>query len=47
MVQARHYFVRVEGFRVDTLVTNRLIQYAAAELAGAYVRPPAPGVSAC
>ncbi|HEV7892414.1 MAG TPA: hypothetical protein VGP08_17340 [Pyrinomonadaceae bacterium] len=36
-----------EGFRVDTLVTNQLIQYTAAELSGAYVRPLVPGVSAC
>ena len=36
-----------EGFRIDTLVTNRLIQYTAAELQGAYVRPLVPGVSAC
>jgi len=36
-----------EGFRIDTLVTNRLIQYAPAELQGAYVRPLVPGVSAC
>jgi hypothetical protein len=36
-----------EGFRVDTLVTNRLLPYTAAELSGAYVRPLVPGVSAC
>lgn len=36
-----------EGFRVDTLVTNRLIQYTTAELIGAYVRPLVPGVNPC
>jgi hypothetical protein len=48
VVSGAYSFLNVpDGFRVDTLVTNRLIPYTAAELSGAYVRPLVPGVSAC
>ncbi len=48
VVSGAYSFVNVpEGFRVYTLVTNRLLPYTAAELQGAYVRPLVPGVNPC